>query len=46
MAIEVNLEFTPNPDTLKYSVNKCLLLSGAEYYPTAEEAAEYAGYVG
>lgn len=27
--VEVNLEFTPNPDTLKYAVNRTLLAAGA-----------------
>ena len=39
--IEVNLEFTPNPNTLKYGVNRRILLEGAEYYQSREEAAEY-----
>jgi Fe-S cluster biogenesis protein NfuA len=39
--IEINLEFTPNPNTLKYTVNRLLLPAGAEYYTSAEEAKEW-----
>lgn len=38
--VEINLEFTPNPNTLKYAVNRRLLVSGAEYFKSPEEAAE------
>jgi Fe-S cluster biogenesis protein NfuA len=30
--IEVHIEFTPNPDTLKYSTNRTLIASGAANY--------------
>jgi Fe-S cluster biogenesis protein NfuA len=40
-ALEISLEFTPNPNTLKYALNRRILLSGAEYYTTEEEAEEY-----
>ena len=36
--LEINLEFTPNPNMLKYVVNKVILLTGAEYYRNKEEA--------
>lgn len=36
--IEVSLEFTPNPNTLKYVVNRTLLESGAANFPTKESA--------
>jgi len=34
----VDLEFTPNPNTLKYVVSKVLLLAGAENFKTPESA--------
>lgn len=37
-AVEVSLEFTPNPNTLKYVVNRTLLASGAANFPTKESA--------
>ena len=40
MSIAVHLEFTPNPDTLKYAVSKPLLERGALDFPTAEDASE------
>jgi Fe-S cluster biogenesis protein NfuA len=39
--LEISLEFTPNPNTLKYVLNRRILLSGAEYYASTEEAEEY-----
>lgn len=36
--IDVQLEFTPNPDTLKYSVNRTLLAKGAKNFVTKEAA--------
>lgn len=38
--IYVSLEFTPNPNTLKYSVNRELLSRGAVSITSAEEAQE------
>lgn len=38
--IIVQLEFTPNPDTLKYSTNKTLLLSGAANFTSKEAAVD------
>ena len=40
MSVHVTLEFTPNPDTLKYVVSQPLLERGAVTYDTAEDAAE------
>lgn len=40
MSTEVQLEFTPNPDTLKYSVSRPLLARGAAFFKTREEAHE------
>ena len=37
-AVYINLEFTPNPNTLKYSVNRQLLASGARNFVRREEA--------
>lgn len=39
--IEINLEFTPNPNTLKYELNRRLLVTGTENFTTREEAAEF-----
>lgn len=36
--VYVHLEFTPNPNTLKYSVNRTLLDKGAMYFTQKEEA--------
>ena len=33
--IEVNLQFTPNPDTLKYETNMTLLAAGALNFPSS-----------
>lgn len=41
MTVEINLEFTPNPNTLKYSLNRQLLVSGTENYTSKAEADEY-----
>ena len=38
-AVYVSLEFTPNPNTLKYSVNRKLLEKGAANFTKKEEAA-------
>jgi Fe-S cluster biogenesis protein NfuA len=38
--ISVDLEFTPNPNTLKYVVNRALLLMGAENFKTRDSAVE------
>ena len=37
--VYVSLEFTPNPNTLKYSVNRQLLAQGAANFTKADEAA-------
>jgi Fe-S cluster biogenesis protein NfuA len=37
--VYVSLEFTPNPNTLKYSVNRSLLEKGAVNFTTQEDAA-------
>jgi Fe-S cluster biogenesis protein NfuA len=39
--VEIQLEFTPNPNTLKYALNRRILITGAEYYKNAEEAEQY-----
>ncbi len=39
--IEINLEFTPNPDTLKYSLNRRILVTGTENYTSKAEADEF-----
>ena len=39
--VEINLEFTPNPNTLKYTLNRRLLLTGAENFKTRDEAEGY-----
>ena len=39
--VEINLEFTPNPNTLKYSLNRQLLVTGTENYTSSEEAIEF-----
>ena len=39
MAVEVSLEFTPNPNTLKFVVNQSLLEKGAANY-TSRQSAE------
>jgi Fe-S cluster biogenesis protein NfuA len=41
MTVEINLEFTPNPNTLKYTLNRRLLVVGAENYNSKEEADMY-----
>jgi Fe-S cluster biogenesis protein NfuA len=38
--VYVSLEFTPNPNTLKYSVNRQLMATGAMNFLKKEEAAE------
>jgi Fe-S cluster biogenesis protein NfuA len=40
MPVHVQLEFTPNPDTLKYTVSRPLLERGAAAFTSAAEAAE------
>lgn len=39
--VEITLEFTPNPETLKYALNRRILLTGAEYYVSIDEAEHY-----
>jgi Fe-S cluster biogenesis protein NfuA len=39
--VEITLEFTPNPETLKYALNRRILVTGTEYYTTPEEADKY-----
>ena len=39
--VEIKLEFTPNPNTLKYALNRQLLVTGTENYTSKEEAEEY-----
>jgi len=41
VAIEINLEFTPNPNTLKYSLNRQILVTGTENYTARAEAQEF-----
>jgi Fe-S cluster biogenesis protein NfuA len=41
VTIEINLEFTPNPNTLKYSMNRQLLVTGPENYTSKAEADIY-----
>jgi len=41
--VSVNLEFTPNPDSLKYVVNRSLLAKGAKNFSTAGEAQKFSG---
>ncbi|MBI3543273.1 MAG: NifU family protein [Deltaproteobacteria bacterium] len=36
--VDISLEFTPNPNTLKYVVNRTLLEKGAANYPNAAAA--------
>jgi Fe-S cluster biogenesis protein NfuA len=36
--LEISLELTPNPNTLKYALNRRILLSGTRNFPTAEAA--------
>lgn len=43
MKTQVELEFTPNPDTLKYLVNKSILAKGALELKSKEEAEEKSG---
>lgn len=37
-SVQVNLDFTPNPDSLKYSVNRQILAAGALQLNSADEA--------
>src|SRR4051812_48122784 len=39
MAVDVSLEFTPNPNTLKFVVNQALLDKGALNYTNLESAS-------
>ena len=39
--IEISLELTPNPNTLKYALNRRILAAGSQNYTTAEDAAAY-----
>ncbi len=36
--IEISAELTPNPDTLKFGVNRTLLEKGTRNFPTQESA--------
>lgn len=38
--IQITVEITPNPNTLKFNVNKMLLEAGSIDFPTKEKAAE------
>ena len=40
MSVNIQLEWTPNPSTLKYVVDRSLLPSGALNFTTPEAAAE------
>jgi Fe-S cluster biogenesis protein NfuA len=40
MSVTVTLEFTPNPDTLKYAVSEPLLQRGALDFPTRDTAGD------
>src|SRR3989338_1791986 len=37
-AVEISAEITPNPNTLKFNVNKTLIQSGSINYPDKEKA--------
>ena len=39
--VEVNLEFTPNPNTLKYTLNRRILILGTENFLSLQEAETY-----
>ncbi len=41
VTIEITLEFTPNPNTLKYTLNRHLLVTGPENYTSRAEAEIY-----
>ena len=41
VSVEINLEFTPNPNTLKYSLNRQILVTGTENYTSKSEAQEF-----
>ena len=38
--VYINLEFTPNPNTLKYSVNRTLVEKGARNFLRPQDAAQ------
>lgn len=38
LPLDITLEFTPNPNTLKYSLNRTLLVTGSEYFTSLAEA--------
>lgn len=40
-SIKINLDFTPNPNTLKYSSNRQLVVGGTENYTSKKEADKY-----
>ena len=40
MSTTIQLEFTPNPDTLKYSVSQPLMERGAAFFKSAEEVGD------
>ena len=41
LSVEINLEFTPNPNTLKYALNRQILVTGTENYTSKAEAEKY-----
>jgi len=41
--VSVRLEFTPNPESLKYVVNRQLLVKGAQNFSSAASAKEFSG---
>jgi Fe-S cluster biogenesis protein NfuA len=41
--VSVRLEFTPNPESLKYVVNRQLLAKGAQNFSSAATAKEFSG---
>ncbi len=42
-AVSVKLEFTPNPESLKYLVNRQLLVRGAQNFTNTQTAKEFSG---
>lgn len=40
MALTISVQPTPNPNSLKFTVNQQVLASGSKFYPSAEKAAE------
>ena len=39
--LEIRMEMTPNPNMLKYALNRMILLTSAEYFRNKEEAEEF-----